>query len=122
MHDTNLVLPLYFSCRSGSTFTGYLLSASSSAVYVFEPFQHLIVNGFDIEEAITYNKNKYVHAKTALEKVFNLDLQMLPGRWLFLGGAPTSRCDFFPICSSFHLLVSSFLTEALRSIDSFCCM
>ena len=83
MHETKNLILLYFSCRSGSTFTGYLLSASSSAVYVFEPFQHFIVNGSDIEDAITSDKNNYLHAKAALEKVFNLDLQMLPGRWLF---------------------------------------
>ena len=65
---------ILYLCRSGSSFTGDLLSASSTVFYVFEPFHGVKVNGVGIEKALSDIPSLYPIAQQRLENLFDCNL------------------------------------------------
>ena len=66
-----------WNCRSGSSFTGELLSALPSAAYYYEPLFSLRPNGTAIENVIARDPSKAVLVKQRLMGIFDCNWPLL---------------------------------------------
>jgi len=73
--NTNILILAY--ARSGSSYTGNLLSALSQASYFFEPLWALNQSGLSIEKAVQQDKAKVAEVRDTITGIFNCDDEII---------------------------------------------